>query len=37
MLIPDASGQVTQYGYDANLNHVEIVVGAQLAPPRDKF
>ena len=29
--LTDASGNITQYAYDANLNQVSIVVGAQLA------
>src|SRR5262249_35615886 len=30
--VTDASGHVTQYAYDADLNQVSIVIGAELAP-----
>lgn len=30
--VTDANGHITQYAYDADLNQVSIVVGAELAP-----
>src|SRR5262249_18308411 len=30
--VTDASGHITEYAYDADLNQVSIVVGAELAP-----